>query len=56
MSAIEGATKAAQPSGQMKALDRLVGTWEVTGGAVGTVSYECRGSGSTPTAGATTPR
>jgi hypothetical protein len=40
MSATEGATKAAQPSAQMKALDRLVGTWEVTGGAVGTVSYE----------------
>jgi hypothetical protein len=45
MSATDGATKAAQPSAQMKALDRLVGTWEVTGGAVGTVSYEWMSGG-----------
>ncbi|GAA2797498.1 hypothetical protein [Nonomuraea dietziae] len=29
-----------QPSAEMKALDRLVGTWAVTGGAEGTVRYE----------------
>ena len=29
----------AAPSEQMRALDRLVGTWQVTGGAEGTVSY-----------------
>jgi hypothetical protein len=29
-----------QPSGELKALDRLVGTWTVTGGAEGTVRYE----------------
>lgn len=28
------------PSGQLKALERLVGTWTVTGGAPGTVTYE----------------
>ncbi|MEU4512375.1 hypothetical protein AB0G05_23020 [Nonomuraea wenchangensis] len=30
----------AQPSAELKALDRLVGTWRVTGGAEGTVRYE----------------
>ena len=29
-----------QPSTELKALDRLVGTWSVTGGAEGTVRYE----------------
>ncbi|WP_405095433.1 hypothetical protein [Micromonospora sp. NBC_01412] len=29
-----------QPSAELKALDRLVGTWTVTGGAEGTVTYE----------------
>ncbi|MED7931639.1 hypothetical protein SMD20_45985 [Nonomuraea sp. LP-02] len=29
-----------QPSAELKALDRLVGTWKVTGGAEGTVRYE----------------
>ncbi|MGW4499913.1 hypothetical protein ACWENR_15040 [Micromonospora sp. NPDC004336] len=29
-----------QPSAELKALDRLVGTWAVTGGAEGTVTYE----------------
>ncbi|MFG1853366.1 hypothetical protein ACGFJT_16135 [Actinomadura geliboluensis] len=29
-----------QPSPELKALDRLVGTWQVTGGAEGTVRYE----------------
>lgn len=29
-----------QPSPELKALDRLVGTWAVTGGAEGTVRYE----------------
>ncbi|MFB9906694.1 hypothetical protein [Allokutzneria oryzae] len=29
-----------QPSEELKALDRLVGTWTVTGGAEGTVRYE----------------
>ncbi|MEU9506297.1 hypothetical protein AB0D32_08435 [Micromonospora sp. NPDC048170] len=29
-----------QPSADLKALDRLVGTWTVTGGAEGTVTYE----------------
>ncbi|RSN67793.1 hypothetical protein [Actinomadura sp. WAC 06369] len=29
-----------QPSPAVKALDRLVGTWKVTGGAEGTVRYE----------------
>ena len=29
----------AAPSEQMRALDRLVGTWQVTGGAPGTVRY-----------------
>ncbi|MFD0900389.1 hypothetical protein [Actinomadura sediminis] len=29
-----------QPSPELKALDRLVGTWRVTGGAEGTVRYE----------------
>ncbi|SFY42222.1 hypothetical protein OH786_37325 (plasmid) [Streptomyces atratus] len=29
-----------QPSAELKALDRLVGTWAVTGGAEGTVRYE----------------
>lgn len=29
-----------QPSAKLRALDRLVGRWEITGGATGTVSYE----------------
>ena len=29
-----------QPSPELRALDRLVGTWNVTGGAEGTVRYE----------------
>lgn len=29
-----------QPSVELKTLDRLVGTWTVTGGAEGTVTYE----------------
>lgn len=29
-----------QPRPELKALDRLVGTWQVTGGAEGTVRYE----------------
>ncbi|GAA1721448.1 hypothetical protein [Nonomuraea bangladeshensis] len=29
-----------RPSAELKALDRLVGTWAVTGGAEGTVRYE----------------
>ncbi|GGO77544.1 hypothetical protein [Nonomuraea cavernae] len=29
-----------QPSAELKALERLVGTWAVTGGAEGTVRYE----------------
>ncbi|GAA1786790.1 hypothetical protein [Actinomadura chokoriensis] len=29
-----------QPSPELKALDRLVGTWQVAGGAEGTVRYE----------------
>lgn len=29
-----------QPSADLQALDRLVGTWKVTGGAEGTVRYE----------------
>lgn len=29
-----------QPSAQMRALDRLVGTWKVSDGAQGTVTYE----------------
>ncbi len=29
-----------EPSAELKKLDRLVGTWQVTGGAVGTVTYE----------------
>ncbi|CAM5589458.1 hypothetical protein AB0H45_08210 [Streptomyces atroolivaceus] len=29
-----------EPSAELKALDRLVGTWAVTGGAEGTVRYE----------------
>lgn len=29
-----------QPSTELKSLDRLVGTWSVTGGAEGTVRYE----------------
>lgn len=33
-------TKTVQPSAELKALDRLVGTWKVTGGAEGTVRYE----------------
>jgi hypothetical protein len=29
-----------RPSAALRRLDRLVGTWKVTGGAVGTVTYE----------------
>jgi hypothetical protein len=45
MSATDDATKAPQASARMTAPDRLVGTWEVTGGAVGTVSYEWMSGG-----------
>jgi hypothetical protein len=31
---------AVTPSDQVKALDRLVGRWDVSGGAIGTVTYE----------------
>lgn len=34
------ASRPAGPSDQVRALDRLLGTWEVTGGATGTVTYE----------------
>ncbi|MEV3920871.1 hypothetical protein [Actinomadura coerulea] len=33
-------TEVDQPSAEVRALDRLVGTWKVTGGAEGTVRYE----------------
>jgi hypothetical protein len=33
-------TETYEPSAELKALDRLVGTWAVTGGAEGTVRYE----------------
>jgi hypothetical protein len=33
-------TETYQPSADVQALDRLVGTWTVTGGAEGTVRYE----------------
>ncbi|MDP9843731.1 hypothetical protein [Streptosporangium lutulentum] len=33
-------TETYQPSADVKALDRLVGTWAITGGAEGTVRYE----------------
>lgn len=33
-------TETPKPSPQMKALERLVGTWKVSGGAEGTVTYE----------------
>jgi hypothetical protein len=33
-------TKTPQPNPDMKSLDRLVGTWQVTGGAQGTTRYE----------------
>ncbi len=33
-------TENPQPSAELQALDRLVGTWRVTGGAEGTVRYE----------------
>ena len=33
-------TENPQPSAELQALDRLVGTWQVTGGAEGTVRYE----------------
>jgi hypothetical protein len=33
-------TQAPQPNPDLKSLDRLVGTWNVTGGAEGTVTYE----------------
>ncbi|MFD8560388.1 hypothetical protein ACFV1N_24190 [Streptosporangium canum] len=32
-------TQAAQPDEQVRALDRLVGSWRVSGGAEGTVTY-----------------
>jgi hypothetical protein len=34
-----------QPSDRVRALDRLVGTWTVTGGAEGTVRYEWMSGG-----------
>ncbi|AWS43403.1 hypothetical protein [Streptosporangium sp. 'caverna'] len=33
-------TETYQPNADVKALDRLVGTWAITGGAEGTVRYE----------------
>jgi hypothetical protein len=33
-------TENPQPSAELQALDRLVGTWKVTGGAEGTARYE----------------
>jgi len=35
-----GVAAASAPSAALQALDRLVGTWRVTGGAAGTVTYE----------------
>jgi len=35
-----GSTDPSRPSDRVRALDRLVGTWTVTGGAEGTVRYE----------------
>jgi hypothetical protein len=47
-----------EPSDAMVALDRLVGTWTVTGGAEGTVRYEwmpgqflCFSTSSSPSTG-----
>ena len=34
-----------EPSPELRALDRLVGTWTVTGGAEGTVTYEWMAGG-----------
>ncbi|GAB2923173.1 hypothetical protein GCM10027280_07820 [Micromonospora polyrhachis] len=34
-----------EPSTQVRVLDRLVGTWTVSGGAVGTVTYEWMAGG-----------
>lgn len=34
-----------QPGAQVRALDRLVGTWEVSGGASGTITYEWMAGG-----------
>ncbi|MFC4117191.1 hypothetical protein [Nonomuraea zeae] len=34
-----------EPSADLKALDRLVGTWAITGGAEGTVRYEWMAGG-----------
>jgi len=34
-----------QPTAELRALDRLVGTWAVTGGAEGTVRYEWMAGG-----------
>jgi hypothetical protein len=36
----EGSEAMPPPAEDLKALDRLVGTWRVTGGAEGTVTYE----------------
>ncbi|MFB9431687.1 hypothetical protein [Streptoalloteichus tenebrarius] len=40
MNETESATRDAEPSAAMRRLDRLVGTWTVTGGATGTVRFE----------------
>lgn len=40
MSRDESTEPMPQPQDDLKALDRLVGTWRVTGGAEGTITYE----------------
>lgn len=40
-----GLGEAPRPSDRVRALDRLVGTWAVTGGAEGTVRYEWMAGG-----------
>jgi hypothetical protein len=42
----DNTTTTDQPSIAMKRLDRLVGTWQVSGGAEGTVTYEWMEGGS----------
>lgn len=46
MSATETlAPQTAQPSDRLRALDRLVGCWDIAGGATGTVTYEWMSGG-----------
>ncbi len=40
MTETHGTPETPEPSADLRALDRLVGTWTVTGGAEGTVRYE----------------